>query len=79
MPTSNKKKQGQYKAYVRYSSLAVQMGVTITLGVWGGIKLDEKYGNNETPIFTIVLSLLAVFTSLYIIIKEVIKIGKENE
>ncbi len=79
MPTSNKKKQGQYNAYVRFSSLAVQMGVTITLGVWGGIKLDEKYQNNDTPIFTIVLSLLAVSASLYIIIKEVIKIGKENE
>ncbi len=55
------------------------MGVTITLGVWGGMKLDEKYQNDDTPIFTIVLSLLAVFASLYIIIKEVIKIGKENE
>ena len=50
------------------------MGVLIFLGVYGGQKLDEKY-QTKTPWFTIVGSLLGVFSGLYVVLKGVIKMG----
>jgi hypothetical protein len=43
------------------------MMVTIGLGVWGGIKLDEWLGLR--PLFTVSLSLLAVIGSLVQLIR----------
>lgn len=47
------------------------MGVIIGLSVWGGQKLDEKYGNS-IPVFTIVLSLLGIIASMYLVLKDFI-------
>jgi|TARA_B110000305_G_scaffold134441_1_gene150079 F0F1-type ATP synthase assembly protein I len=44
--------------------MAIQMGVVITLGAFSGSLLD-KYFNTLTPIFTAILSLIAIFLSLY--------------
>ena len=46
------------------------IGVSTYLGVW----IDGEYGFNN--LFTIILSLLGVFTSLYIAYKEVTNLGK---
>jgi len=39
---------------------------------WGGVKLDTLTGW-DTPVFTIVLSLLGVFGAIYISVKDFIK------
>ncbi|MBX7051102.1 MAG: AtpZ/AtpI family protein [Flavobacteriales bacterium] len=57
---------------IRYSGMATQMAVTIFLGVWGGKKLDE-YLKNETPVFTLILSLLGVVIAMYNVIKDFIR------
>jgi F0F1-type ATP synthase assembly protein I len=44
----------------------------ILVTVWGGVKLDKLTGWN-TPVFTIVLSLLGVFAAIYIAVKDFIK------
>ena len=61
-----------FSSYAKYSGLAFQMGAVIAITVWGGVKLDEMV-KNETPIFTIILSLFGVFTAIYIAIKDFIK------
>ena len=58
--------------YAKYSGLAFQMGAVIAVAVWSGVKLDELTGANK-PIFTITLSLLGVFTAIYVAIKDFIK------
>ena len=58
--------------FARYSSLAFQMIGIILVTVWGGVKLDKLTGWN-TPVFTIVLSLLGVFAAIYTAIKDFIK------
>lgn len=65
-------------AYLRFSALAVQMGVTITAGALFGKWIDEKQGN-EIPVWTLVFVLFTVFTSLYLVIKEVIRLGKKDD
>lgn len=68
----NRKPQKPLNAYARYSSLGLQMAVIIAGGTYGGHKLDEYY-RNETPVFTIVLSLLSIAIALYLILKDLIK------
>ncbi len=58
--------------YMKYSSMGIQMLVTIFLGVFGGRYLD-KYFEFKTPIFTLVLSLLSVVVAIYMAIKDFLK------
>lgn len=58
--------------FARYSGLAFQMIGVILVTTWGGIKLDKLTGW-ETPVFTIILSLLGVFGAIYISVKDFIK------
>jgi F0F1-type ATP synthase assembly protein I len=60
------------KDFARYSGLAFQMIGIILFTVWGGVKLDKLTGWN-TPVFTIVLSLLGVFAAIYTAVKDFIK------
>ena len=67
------KKKQQFNDYGRYAGMALQMGAIIALGVWGGMKLDEKFPISRIPVFTIVLSLLSVFAAMYFVIKDITK------
>lgn len=48
------------------------MGIIIFLGVWGGMKLDQKF-NNSFPVFTLVLSLVSVALAMYMTIRDFLK------
>lgn len=63
--------------YARYSGLAFEMLGIIVFGVFVGHKLDQKR-QAEFPLFTVILSLLAVFAALYLVIKDVIKNGTKS-
>jgi F0F1-type ATP synthase assembly protein I len=82
LPDSSKKKsnsnssKGPNKLMV-FSGMAVQMGVVIGLGAWSGQLLDEKY-KPEKPYWTIALSLLGVFMSLYLLIKQAKKLSDDS-
>lgn len=72
-----KEKKG-FSKFARFSALGIQMGVIIFLFTWLGTYLDDKY-KTETPWWTIGLSLFGVTAALTLVIKEVIKMGKDNE
>lgn len=59
----------QTKSFAQYSGIAFQMLGTIGVGVWAGLKLDE-WQQNPRPIWTIVLSLVAIGASLYLFIRQ---------
>jgi F0F1-type ATP synthase assembly protein I len=56
----------------RYSGMAFQMIAVILITTWGGIELD-KLAKFQTPVFTIILSLLGVFAAIYTALKDFIK------
>ncbi|WP_066756367.1 AtpZ/AtpI family protein [Crocinitomix algicola] len=64
--------------YVKFSAVGIQMAVVIIAGAFGGNALDEKY-QTEKPVWTIVFSLLGVAIGLYLVIKEVINLNKDDE
>ncbi len=63
-------KEGANK-FVKYSSLAFEMGIMIFGGAFGGNWLDKRF-SFETPWFTIGLSLFAVIGSTYLVISKII-------
>ncbi len=64
--------------YAKFSSLGIQMGVIIGGFTWLGVYLDDRY-QTKTPWWSIGLSLFGVFAGLFIMIKEVIKMNKDND
>ncbi len=70
-------KKKKANLFVRFSSAGIQMTILIIGGALGGQYLDEKSGNDK-PIYTVVFSLIALAIGLYLIIKEVLNITKED-
>ncbi|WP_370175764.1 AtpZ/AtpI family protein [Leeuwenhoekiella palythoae] len=65
---SEKKPESPLKSWAKFSTVAIQMGVTIYLGNLLGSWLDEKF---NTAFLEPAVTLLAVFLSMYVIIKAV--------
>lgn len=67
----------EVKAYGKFTSLAIQMGVIIGGSVWLGVFLDRKY-NPGGQAWTICLSLFGVAGALYQVLKEVNNMTKDK-
>ncbi len=57
---------------MRYATMGTQMLIIISLGVFGGYRLDKHF-QYKIPVFTLVLSLLSVFVAIYVSIKDFLK------
>jgi hypothetical protein len=62
--------------YAKYSNLAFQMLAILALGVFGGIGLD-RWLKLTFPVFTVILSFLAVISAIYYGIKDFIRTKKK--
>jgi F0F1-type ATP synthase assembly protein I len=58
--------------YMKYSGMAIQMGVILLIGVWIGQKLDLRF-QTKTPWFTVAMSLFSIFAALYVVLKDLLK------
>lgn len=65
-------------AYIRFSSIGIQMGVIIFIFTRLGLYLDDVL-DTVTPWMTIVLSLLGVAGSLFLVIREVLKLNQNDD
>ena len=68
----NKKKDNPVKFYAKYSALAFQMIAIIVAGAFGGRALDD-WLSWKFPVFTVVLTLLAVVLSTLYGMREIFK------
>jgi F0F1-type ATP synthase assembly protein I len=68
---AEKKSDNPVKSYARYSGMALQMIVIITVMTYAGVWLDSRR-EGDTPVFTLILSLLGVFAALYTSLKDFI-------
>lgn len=69
---SSKKEKKALNSYARYSSIAFQMVVIMLAGVFGGRELD-RWLELQFPVFTLVLTILAVILAIYFVIKDLLK------
>lgn len=76
-PNSFQKKTKSLNSYVYYSNMAIEMGVIIALGVFGGVKLDKWL--DKSPLFTLICSIFAVFIAMYTMIKGVTQQSKNKK
>lgn len=61
-------RKSSLSSYVKFSSLGIQMIVTLCFAAWGGMKLDAHY-EVKNHWFTVGLMVLAVVSSIYLVIK----------
>ncbi|MFV0541907.1 MAG: AtpZ/AtpI family protein [Aestuariibaculum sp.] len=74
-----KKPKRTANQYIRFTSMALQMGITIYLGSELGKWLDIKFGNTNQLYYKIV-TLLAVFLAMFSVIRQVLKLtDKDNK
>ncbi|MDR3046645.1 MAG: AtpZ/AtpI family protein [Bacteroidales bacterium] len=69
MKKAEKNPVSDLKKYTKYSGLAMQMGVIMTLGTYGGVKADAYFATK--PLFILIGSLGSFSLALYWIIKEI--------
>lgn len=75
-PDQDQKKQ--LKTYARLSGIGIQMLAIIGLGTFIGVKLDDKFPN-ENNLYTLVLSLSAVIIAIIYVIRRIIATSKEEK
>ncbi len=68
----------QLNKYLRFTTIAFQMGLTIYLGNLLGEWLDTKY-QNDGGLYTKICTLGAVFLAMFSVIQQVTKISKDND
>ncbi|MGY0391297.1 AtpZ/AtpI family protein [Bizionia sp. KMM 8389] len=73
----NKKKPKQLNKYIRFTSIALQMGLTIYLGSKLGAWLDVQF-ENSNQLYYKIITLVAVFVAMFSVIFQVLKITKDN-
>lgn len=74
MKNQNSKNEAPSK-WVRFSSIAIQMGATIYLGNLLGGWLDKTYSKT---FWEPTVTMIAIFLSMYLVIKGVNQINKEK-
>lgn len=55
--------------WLSLSGIAIQMGVIIYLGAWGGRKLDDNFSEGSNT-YTVILTLLAVAIAMYLVVRQ---------
>lgn len=70
---NNKDNNTGYNPFFKYSGIGLQLLITIAIGVWIGMKIDQYLGNKQ-PWAAIVCALLFIIAGLYIFIKSLPKV-----
>ena len=73
-----KKDKSSYHLYLRFSSIAIQMGATIFAGAYLGKWLDSIYPMDKKW-FTIVLTLFSVTIAITSVLRQINKLNKEMD
>lgn len=71
MEKPSQKDVNKYGNAMKYAALGTQMMVLLGLGVFGGMKLDEKL--KTSPLFVVVLPVVALLFSLYQLYRQLVK------
>ncbi|MDW5289025.1 AtpZ/AtpI family protein [Formosa sp. PL04] len=71
-------KKKQLNKYIRFTSIALQMGLTIYLGSVLGQWLDVEF-NNDNQLYFKIVTLLAVLIAMFSVIRQVLNITNKDK
>ena len=71
-------KKKQLNKYIRFTTMALQMGLTIYLGSVLGEWLDVKF-ENENQLYFKIVTLVAVFIAMFSVIRQVLNITNNDK
>ncbi len=74
----NPKKKKQLNKYLQLTGVAIQMGVTIYLGVYFGKWLDVYFETNNKT-YTIILTLLALVAAIWSVLAQLKSINDKYD
>ena len=77
LKNKNERAKKEFNPFIRFSSIALQMGLTIYLGSKLGAWLDVKF-NNTNELYYKIVTLCAVFIAMYAVIKQVLTLTDKN-
>ncbi|MEG6617351.1 AtpZ/AtpI family protein [Peptococcaceae bacterium 1198_IL3148] len=77
MDDNRNKGKGAFQALAITSTIGVELGITSTLGFYGGRYLDEMLGT--TPVFLVICLLLGLGVGVMGIIKTINAFFKDND
>jgi F0F1-type ATP synthase assembly protein I len=75
---SEKPSNTKFSSYAKFSAIGFQMAAIIALFTFLGTYLDDK-NNTSTPWWTIGFSLTGVISALALVIREVLRMNKDND
>jgi F0F1-type ATP synthase assembly protein I len=78
LSNSKKPSSSKFSSYAKFSAIGFQMAAIIAIFTFLGTYLDDK-NSGSTPWWTIGFSLFGVTASLVLVIREVLRMNKENE
>ena len=64
--------------FLRFASMGIQMAGIIAFFAWLGTYCDKKF-QTATPWWTLSLSLFGVISSMFLVIREILKLNQPNE
>ena len=67
------------KNVMRFSGMGLQMAALISFGTYLGYRIDliaGRWADTETPLATLLLSLLFTFLALILVIRQALKMNK---
>ena len=67
----------RFNSYARFSGIVIQMVAIICVGTFIGVKLDERYPN-ENNLYTLFFTLGFVIASIVFVIRRIIATSKNN-
>jgi ATP synthase protein I len=73
-----KKIENKNNLFLRFSSIGIQMAGIIAFFAWLGTYCDKKF-QTTTPWWTLSLSLFGVISSMFLVIREILKLNQPNE
>jgi len=70
--------KNKLSSYAKFSAIGIQMAAIIAIFTYLGTYLDKK-NSGQTPWWTVGFSLFGVFSALFLVIREVLRMQNDND
>ncbi|MFA7616016.1 MAG: AtpZ/AtpI family protein [Moheibacter sp.] len=72
-----KKENSQFTRYIQLTGIAFEMMAIMFVFIWLGKKSDQKWGAEDSSLFTLFGTLLGLGVSLYVILKQLNRLNEK--